>query len=273
MQICELHNDYLTELKDNKEIKNYLQNQKKLKVLLSPIWTTKLKDVKAFTFDKLNLIKNLNINYDIKLCFEDMGFFGSDFDFLKKVKTFYAGLVWNDDNKYAGGAYGKGNLTKKGKILVQNLENENIYVDTAHMNICTFNSFLSVTNKPIFCSHTGFYDIVPDKRNLTKNQIEDIVKSNGLVGLYFAGKYISKNRVQIKDVVKNIKCFVDNFGYKNLAVGSDFYGTTDLPKGISTYKDFSKIEQELVKNGINKSQIDAIFYKNFLNFQKNCILN
>lgn len=273
MQICELHNDYLTELKDNKEIKNYLQNQKGLKVLLSPIWTTKLKDVKAFAFDKLNLIKKLNINYDIKLCFEDMGFFDNDFDFLKKVKTFYAGLVWNDDNKYAGGAYGKGNLTKKGKILVQNLENENIYVDTAHMNICTFNSFLAVTNKPIFCSHTGFYDIIPDKRNLTKNQIEDIVKSNGLIGLYFVGKYISKKRVQIKDVVKNIKYFVDNFGYKNLAVGSDFYGTTDLPKGISTYKDFSKIEQELIKNGINKSQIDAIFYKNFLNFQKNCILN
>lgn len=273
MQICELHNDYLTELKDNKEIKNYLQNQKKLKILLSPIWTAKLKDVKAFAFDKLNLIKNLNINYDIKLCFEDMGFFDNDFDFLKKVKTFYAGLVWNDDNKFAGGAYGKGDLTQKGKILVQNLEKRNIYIDTAHMNICTFNSFLSATQKPILCSHTGFYDIVPDKRNLTKNQIEDIVKSNGLIGLYFVGKYISNNRAKIDDIVKNIEYFVNNFGCKNLAIGSDFYGTTDLPQNVATYEDFSKIEQELIKIGLNNTQIDAIFCKNFLNFQKNCILN
>lgn len=266
MQICELHNDYLTELKDNKEIKNYLQNQKKLKILLSPIWTAKLKDVKAFAFDKLNLIKNLNINYDIKLCFEDMGFFDNDFDFLKKVKTFYAGLVWNDDNKYAGGAYGKGDLTQKGKILVQNLEKRNIYIDTAHMNICTFNSFLSATQKPILCSHTGFFDIVPDKRNLTKNQIEDIVKSNGIIGLYFVGKYISNKKATVEDIVKNIDYFVNNFGYKNLAIGSDFYGTIDFPKDIKDYADFEIIKQKLQNIGYTNDVIDAIFCNNFIEF-------
>ena len=268
MKISDLHNDYLTELKTNKEIEIYLKSQTNLKTLLSPIWTTKLENVKQFAKDKHELLSSLNLPYQTKFCFEDMGFFDDDYNFLKKIKPFYCGLVWNNDNKYGGGAYGKGTLTKSGKELVHFLEKNNIYVDTAHMNICTFNTFLSKTTKPIFCSHTGFCDVVFDKRNLTKQQIKDIVDSNGLVGLYFVGKYISKDKVTTNDIIKNINYFVQNFGVDNLAIGTDFYGTTDLPFDIQNYADFSKINQKLHQIGYKTAHIDAIFHKNYENFVK-----
>ena len=268
MKICDLHNDYLTELKTNKEIEIYLKSQTTLQTLLSPIWTTKLKDVKTFAKQKSDFLQSLDIDYKTKICFEDMGFFEDDYDLLKSIKPFYCGLVWNNDNKFAGGAYGKGTLTQKGKELVHFLEKNNIYVDTAHMNICTFNAFLSQTTKPIFCSHTGFCDVVFDKRNLTKRQIFDIVQSNGLVGLYFVGKYIKKGKATCDNIVKNIDYFVQNFGLDNLAIGTDFFGTSDLPCDVQSYYDFSKIKQKLHQIGYKNAQIDAIFHKNYENFIK-----
>lgn len=268
VKICDLHNDYLTELDCNEKIEEYLTKQNSLQVLLSPIWTTKLKDVKNFASEKKKLLSFVKPNFHTKICFEDMNFFDDDFTWLKNINPFFCGLVWNEDNKYAGGAYGKGKLTKKGKILVQNLEKRNIYVDTAHMNICTFNNFTSITTKPIFCSHTGFCDIALDKRNLTKQQIMEIIKSKGLVGLFFVGKYISKQKVTIEDVVHCIDHFVCCYDYNNLAIGTDFYGSKDLPSQLKTYNQFELLKEKLNKIGYSNEVIDAIFYKNFLNFIK-----
>ena len=263
MTICDLHNDYLTELKTNAQIENYLKSQKNLHTLLSPIWTTKLKDVKEFAYNKSLFIQSLKLDYKTQICFEDMKFFDDDYDFLKSIKPLYCGLVWNNDNKFGGGAYGKGTLTQKGKNLVKNLEKQNIFVDTAHMNIQTFNAFLSQTEKPIFCSHSGFCDIVFDKRNFSKQQLKDIVSSNGLIGLYFVGKYIEKDKATCDSIVKNIDYFVQNFGLENLAIGTDFFGTSDLPCDVQSYYDFSKIKQKLHQIGYKNAQIDAIFYKNY----------
>ena len=263
MKIVDLHNDFLTEL-NNFEIDDYLiKNEGFLKILCCPVWTTNLKNA-------LNYIKNCKKTlkkYDFcKLCIEDIGFL-NNFDDLIDINPYYVGLVWNSSNKFCGGAYDKGGITQKGRDLICFLEEKHIIVDIAHMNKCSFNNFCSLTSRPMFCSHTGFDFAVCDKRNLDDKQIKQIISTNGLIGLYFVGKYNSKNKVSVFDIAKNIELFVEKYGYKNLAIGSDFFGTTDLPDTLKTYSDFTYLYEILIKHGFSYDMLKHIFYNNFLNRQ------
>ncbi len=269
MKIIDLHNDYLTEL-NNREIIKYLKNNEcYLHSLFSPIWTTELKNPLTLIKNKDKLIKNDKFNKKTHICIEDMHFFEENMkEDILSINPFYCGLCWNYENNFCGGAYSNANLSLKGKKLIKFLETNNIIVDCAHMNQKSFYQFANITTKPLFCSHTGFKSIICDDRNLSDEQIKQIVKSNGLIGFYFVGKYISNNKVTINDIVKNIKHFVNLYGCDNLAIGSDFYGTKDLPKNLKNYKDFENLKNLLLKHGFNNHEIKKLFFENAKNFIK-----
>ncbi len=271
MKIAELHNDYLTKIIKFNNICSYLRkNEQYLSYLCSPVWTSELKSPLNFLVNKKKQIDLIKTSVNIKLCIEDVGFLNyCDYDEFIKLKPFYCGLTWNNTNCFAGGAYNNGGLTKKGKEIVKIFEKNNILIDCAHLNRKSFNDLSNLSTKPLFCSHTGFNKIVFDCRNLDDSQVYDIVNSNGLVGLYFVGKYISDKNVSIFDIVKNINYFVEKFEIKNLAIGTDFYGTNDLPYNLKRYSQFNILKNNLLKIGYKNYEIDCIFYKNFENFIKN----
>ena len=171
--MIDLHNDFLTKLKDDKII-DYLENNKNyLDMLLCPVFTTELKNPLNFIKKSKKIIKK----YDFcKIAIEDIGFLSNDdFDEILKIKPTYIGLTWNYANRFAGGAYSNSSLTNAGKNLIKKCEKSNILIDCAHLNYRSFCDVLNVIERPIICSHTGFCDIVCDRRNLTKNQIKDII--------------------------------------------------------------------------------------------------
>ena len=258
--MIDLHNDFLTKLKDDKII-DYLENNKNyLDMLLCPVFTTELKNPLNFIKKSKKIIKKYNF---CKIAIEDIGFLSNDdFDEILKIKPTYIGLTWNYANRFAGGAYSNSSLTNAGKYLIKKCEKSNILIDCAHLNYRSFCDVLNVIDRPIICSHTGFCDIVCDRRNLTKNQIKDIIESGGIIGLYFVGKYISLKNVEIYDIVKNIDYFVQNFGVDNLCIGSDFFGTDDLPQNLKSYNNIYILYKILVQNGYKNDDIDKIFNLN-----------
>ena len=260
--MIDLHNDFLTEIKTSIEVKKYAKNiVKSLNFLCCPIWTTKLKNAKNYIKNKQNLLKK---HQNLQICIEDAGFLpSSEFGFLIDIMPKYIGLCWNNSNSYCGGAYAYGGITRQGKNLIKFCEQNNIVVDTAHMNYKSFFDFVQVTQKPIFCSHSGFCGIVNDKRNLKDTQLDLIAKSGGVVGLYFVGKYIcNKKFATSDDVVKNIDYFVQKYGTNSLAIGSDFFGTTDLPVDVKDYFSMQTIKQKLKALGYKQNDIKNIFENN-----------
>ena len=257
--MIDLHNDFLTKLNKNEAINYIDQNKKYLDCLLCPVFTTELKNPKKTIKNAKNLINKYEFCH---ICIEDVGFL-NNFSFLLKVKPRYISLTWNNKNKFASGAYSKGGLTHQGKQLIKFCEKNNILIDVAHLNFKSFLDVMEIIEKPIICSHTGFRDIVNDKRNITKSQIKDIIDVNGIIGVYFVGKYISKGTTSSLDVANNINYFVQNFGLKNLAIGSDFYGTDDLPFDVKNYNDISNIKYALHNLGYAEKDISKIFDINF----------
>ena len=267
MNIFDAHNDFITEFSSENKLAKYIKNQIQNNSVCSSVWATNLNEIEAINYiEKINKLKE--DHHNLYSLVEDCHFINStNLDIVLAQKINIAGLVWNDDNNLGGGCYGKSGLTKLGAKVIKELESNGIMIDTAHMNENTFWDFVQITTKPLFNSHCNIKALNSHKRNLDSKQIEQIINSGGLVCLSFVKYFLSKKKVvSVKDVVRQIKYFVDNYGYKNLSIGSDFFGTKELPIGLKKYLDFIGLKKELLSIGLSRKVVHCLFYKNLNDF-------
>lgn len=276
INIADSHNDFMTKI-TAKEKDCYLSQCQKVgvKIISCAIFTSNLKLCIDDLYNFKNEIVKLKNKYkDIFLLFsiEDIGFIHEeDIDKFIKLRPISCTLTWNFDNHLAGGALGKNGITKLGKKIISDLEKNNIFIDTAHLNKKSFWEFSKITTKPIYNSHSNIYDLKRHKRNLTDKQIEMIVKSKGYLGLTIYDKFVGKEgKVDSKTIALQFDYLIKKFGYKNFGFGTDFYGidTNNLPKDIKSYEDIEKIARELKKLGYSEKIIECITYKNYEDFLK-----
>ena len=271
MCIADSHNDFLTKLK-RYEYEWYINEQVKngLKVMSCAVFTNGLKDPISFIkqaskfLDKYN---NENKQTKLLLSIEDMHFVDLlNISEIFKLKPISCGLTWNNENILAGGVLSEKGVSQKGKNIIKRLEEKGILIDTAHLNKRSFFDVCEITSKPIYNSHSCLNSLNKNVRNLDDEQIDILVKSNGYLGICFVGKFLTREKVRVKDVVKHILYFIEKYGYKNIGIGSDFNGTDDLPDYLKSYADFKWLRNEFKKMGVDDNIIDCILYKNFVEF-------
>ena len=266
MRIVDLHNDAVTELAP-KFFKRYVGEAKKAGVedILISVWTTKMQN----PYEQIQHYQQVIGN--CKLHIEDAWFIDmQNIDEFIKLRPFSVGLTWNGENNLAGGANSNKGLSELGEAVTRHLDDNGIIIDLAHLNKPSFtavSNLLLKRGRKLFCSHTCFNEVNKHPRNLDREQIRTIVDSDGLVGLTLVGDFLSASKyARVQDIYNHIKYFIENFGEDNLAIGTDFFGTRNLPTGICTYKDFGKLKKYLVKQGLCESTIDKIFYGNARRF-------
>ena len=267
-KIFDLHNDYYFKIRKSKKDRYIEKNSNFCKNIISAIWTTELNVEESMR--EIEIAKNyINKHNNLFLGIEDLHFLTKDnLDKFLLSRPIYAGLTWNTCNAIAGGASESGNLTRFGKIVVNKLEKNFIQVDTAHLNEDSFMDLSKITTKPIFCSHTAFYGVNQNNRNLKDYQLKMIVDSGGIVGLCLVSDFISgTKKCTIDDVIVHIDYFACKFGIENLAIGTDFYGTKHLPRNISNYESLiSGLSSKLIKLGYTEKSINKILYENAQRF-------
>lgn len=265
--IFDSHNDLLFKYNKKQEIINYLHTQ--------PANVRKI----FCAYFSYNNSKNASI--DDMLC---------KFNFIKGVKSavpavencwflnyknlekfilampFCATLSHNLNNSLCGGAMENGELTSFGCDVVKQFEKNNIFIDTAHMNEKSFWQFCKLTNKPIFNSHTGFSFVYKHNRNLSDNQINEIVKSGGYIGFALYPKFFTQDKFSSKEICEIILKFWDKFGTKTLGFGTDFNGIEDFPEDVKSYEDMNKIAENLKNFGVKNENIKDLFYGNLQRF-------
>ena len=253
MKISDCHNDFLTSILNRREKIEYIKNLKNVKVLCCAVYTTEknlnIKDINRYK-DELYILQTYT---KTKLLFtiEDIGFIKSkeDLKSIIKLRPFSVTLCWNYKNNLCSGALDEGGITPFGEYVVKELEQNNIIIDTAHMNKESFYDFLKITSRPIFNSHTNIFSLHKHKRNLNNHQIQQIINSNGFMGLSIYQYFISNKEISSIDIANQINYLIINFGYKNIGFGTDFYGINILPKDINNYYDFKKIKKYLLNYG------------------------
>ncbi|HEY8390777.1 MAG TPA: membrane dipeptidase [Clostridia bacterium] len=268
-KICDLHNDLIT-VQDFENAKKYLtDNSKFLSSIVLAVWTTHTKyntivDIKNL----INEYQELNLNGKLLFGIEDISFLAeNDFEKFLEIKPFYVSLTWNYDNYLGGGAFGERGLTQEGKQLLRVLKQNNIVLDTAHLNERTFWDCIDNFDGYIINSHTAFYSIKKHKRNINDEQIKAIIDKKGVIGLSFVGEFLcNQNIPKEDDVIRHIDHYLSKFEDKGLCFGTDYFGTQNLPKNLKNYSDISLLVEKLNKIGYNKKVIDRLFYKNFESF-------
>ena len=269
-KIFDLHNDYFLSIVGDIKKKTYIDKQEQAENIISAVWTSELNERESFSMIE-SARDFVNSSEKLFLGVEDLHFIGKDnLERFVDLKPVYAGLTWNRSNALAGGAHECGGITSLGKKVVKTLEENNIKVDLAHLNEESFNDVAKNLTKPMFCSHTAFYGLCETSRNLKDYQIKMIVGSGGLVGLCLVSLFINgTNKCDIGDIVSHIDYFACRFGIDNLAIGTDFYGTRHLPRGISTYKALSaELSKRLLKLGYTEKSINKILFENANRFFK-----
>jgi len=268
-RLIDLHNDVITEV-SSKRFLNYINRAKSagVEVILVSVWTTKMQQPMQEIKKYRQLIDTVNAKNKTKLLLhiEDAWFINEhNIEQLLEYKPFSIGLTWNEDNSLAGGAQSDGGLTQLGKTIAERLLANGIVIDLAHLNRQSFSQVAKLTTaqgKKLFCSHTCFDDVNPNPRNLDRNQVQAIVDSGGVIGLTLVAGFLGNKRATIHDVYAHIMYFIENFGEDNIAIGTDFFGTVDLPRRLVKYGDFRRFKRFLVKQDFSNAVIDKIFYQN-----------
>lgn len=272
-KVFDLHNDFFTELKNPKRKNRYIDSIKGENEIISAVWTSEMNPEKAmksveegFKFVLDNNQKNKSTKLGLGV--EDL-FFVTKNNLARVINCCprYCSLTWNYDNDLAGGALEGGDLTLLGEDVVRELEDNKIFVDTAHLNEKSFMSLSKITHLPILCTHTAVGPLVPNNRNLKEYQIKMVAESGGLMGLALVGNFLSGDRkATINDVARHIDWVVSRFGDDVICLGTDFYGTKKLPKGVKNYQNLGLIEDRLKFLGYSDQTIDKIFYQNAQKF-------
>ncbi|MDR0426559.1 MAG: dipeptidase [Clostridiales bacterium] len=257
--IFDLHNDLITSELTLAEKRRYLTDTvPNLKGLVVVYWMTRQKCFPRK--EKLKKMKNLYC------AIEDLGYIqDTDYEALRLFEPLYCSLTWNEDNRLAGGADGVGSVTPAGREVIGKLNEYGIGVDTAHLNRTSFYEVADRGEK-LLNSHTCLDCIFPHPRNITDRQIKLIIEKGGIVGLTLVSGFMAKTAADANDYFMQIDTFVSKFGIDNLAIGTDFFGTDNLPEGLKNYYDFLALEYTLLNAGYKTADINRIFFENALRF-------
>ncbi|AKA75142.1 peptidase [Saccharolobus solfataricus] len=156
----------------------------------------------------------------------------SDIYLLKELHVLNLGLTWNYDNKFASSCMSKKDygLTSEGEELVRLANKLGIIIDLAHAGKRTVLDVTSTSKKPVIDSHTNFTRLKQHRRNLDDEEIEAIVKTKGVIGI--TAIVATLKEASISGIVESIKYLGESFGWDYVAIGTDFLGIGEAPKGF-----------------------------------------
>lgn len=162
-------------------------------------------------------------------------------------------------------------LTELGERYIEELNKRNIIIDISHASEKTFWDTVKYSKNPIIATHSCAYSVCQHNRNLKDEQIKQIAKSKGIIGICFASEFLnSKKRAGINDIIEHIKYIVNLVGIDYVGLGSDFDGVRDenMPKDLNGVKDIYKLEKALLTEGFSKEEVKKIRGENWIKFLK-----
>ena len=213
-----------------------------------------------------------------------------DLDEIYDLGVRSTNIVWNNDNKFGGGAKGDKNrgLTELGKELVKKLVDKKIAIDLSHANEKTFYDIIKLCKelrengkRPIvFASHSNVKNICNHIRNLSDDQIIKIKELDGVIGIVVVKPFCVNENNFTKEKIKYQKAYVEHIKYikklfgsaNNIAVSTDDMTYYKIRKDY--YKYFNAFKQDEMKNELEKlllqsdftkEETENILYKNFNN--------
>lgn len=162
-------------------------------------------------------------------------------------------------------------LTETGIAFVEEMEKLGMIIDISHLSDGGINDVIAHTKKPFAASHSNARSLAAHPRNLTDQMIKQMAERGCLIGINYCSQFLhdwQAGEVAVSrtcDMVRHMKHLKQVGGIGCIALGSDFDGIIGELE-IKTAADLSLLETEMKRQGFSALEIEAVFYKNVLNF-------
>ena len=185
------------------------------------------------------------------------------------------GLVWGRDNAFAHGVpfrfpsspdIGPG-LTDAGRALVRRCAQLGVVVDVSHLNAAGFADVARIGAAPIVASHSACHALCATSRNLTDDQLREIARSEGIVGIVFATRFVRADgredpETPLSTIVAHVRHAIEVAGLDHVGLGSDFDGA-GMPSELADVAAFPRLLAALRDDGLSAAEVDQIAWGNW----------
>jgi membrane dipeptidase len=182
------------------------------------------------------------------------------------------GLAWAAGTRYAGGNHIPGPLTAAGIEMVSALDELGVVHDASHLSDQAFDALVEHAAGPIVASHSNCRALAgDDQRHLRDQQIAEIGRRGGIVGLNLYAKFlVPGGRGTISDCVAHVERVCEIMGHrKGVGLGSDMDGgfpPSGLAAGLDHPGKLSALSDALRAAGWPDSDVEAFRYGNWHRF-------
>jgi len=197
---------------------------------------------------------------------------------------FAAGLRAAGPAHYGRGqhAYGTGvdgPLSAAGIEVLRTMDDVGMMLDVTHLSDQSMAQALEYFDGPVLASHHNCRALVPGDRQLTDEQIKQIIARGGVIGAALDAWMMVPGwvRGQTQPEVVTLAALADHIDHvcqlagnsKHAALGTDLdggFGNEQTPIDLRVYRDIQKLGEILGGRGYGEADIDAIFFNNWLTF-------
>ena len=177
-----------------------------------------------------------------------------------------AAITWNYENKLASpAAHGNNNgLSSYGKDAVREMVRVGIAPDVSHLNERGFWDLLEMGVVPL-ASHSCAKKLCNHFRNLTDDQLTELFKAGGYVGVNFYPSFLNESgKATMDELCDHFIHMMECGGEKQVGFGSDFDGIETKVPGLENPLGLDALMKQLKKRGLTDAEIEGIAGKNLL---------
>lgn len=202
------------------------------------------------------------------LSIEDLSIMGEEALHIRELGFRFAMLTWNYNNQYACGAAADQTrgLTERGREMVKLLLDREIVLDISHLSDAGAEELFGITDRPLMASHSNARDVCGHPRNLKKEQIQELIRRKGLMGINLFSPFIGQEP-KLSDVLRHMDYILELGGEEILALGCDLDGSSNrFPKGFIGVESMPGLWELMEKEGFGRPLTERIFFENAREF-------
>jgi membrane dipeptidase len=185
------------------------------------------------------------------------------------------GLVWSRPSAFGHGVpfrfpsssdTGPG-LTDAGRALVRRCAQLGVAVDVSHLNAAGFADVARIGAGPIVASHCGCHALCAASRNLTDEQLREVARSEGIVGIVFTPMFVRADgrddpETPVETIVAHVRHAVEMAGLQHVGLGSDFDGAP-MPSDLPDVAALPRLIEALRDAGLTADEVELIAWGNW----------
>ncbi len=186
-----------------------------------------------------------------------------DLEILYRLGVRSLAITWNYGNRYAASCmssrdYG---LTGEGEELVRAANELGVILDVSHASRQAALDVAGASRLPVIASHSNYSGIHEHRRNVDDEVIEAIKSTGGVIGFTMIANTIGKE-ASMEKLADHIMAVWERFGPEVLAIGTDYFGITETPKGLEDISRLPRLLEELAKRGMGDPDLRKLAWEN-----------